>query len=74
MAHNHRSAKGADKLYDLIADIRISMMTTIDPEGRLTSRPMYCIEADKAGDLWFFTRLAAPKTLEVSRDGDVNLA
>ena len=24
---------------------------------------MYCIEADKAGDLWFFTRLAAPKTL-----------
>ena len=35
---------------------------------------MYCIDADKAGDLWFFTRLASPKTAEVSRDGHVNLA
>jgi general stress protein 26 len=74
MAHNHRSDEGADKLYDLIADVRICMMTTIEPEGRLASRPMYCIESDKSGDLWFFTRLASAKTAEISRDGKVNLA
>ena len=74
MAHNHRSDEGADKLYDLIADVRICMMTTIEPEGRLASRPMYCIQSDKSGDLWFFTRLASAKTAEISRDGEVNLA
>ena len=74
MAHNHRSDEGADKLYDLIAVVRICMMTTIEPEDRLASRPMYCIESDKSGDLWFFTRLASAKTAEISRDGKVNLA
>jgi len=74
MTHDHRNHEGADKLYELIRDVRICMMTTVGEDGRLSSRPMYCIEDDKAGDLWFFTRLASPKTAEVSRDGHVNLA
>ena len=55
MAHDHRSHEGADKLYDLIDDIRICMMTTVEEDGRLASRPMYGLEADQAGDLWFST-------------------
>ena len=74
MAHDHRSHEGADKLYDLIDDIRICMMTTVEEDGRLASRPMYGLEADQAGDLWFFTSVESSKTTEISRDGHVNLA
>jgi len=74
MVHDHRAHEGADKLYALIDDIRICMMTTIEEDGRLASRPMYGLEADKAGDLWFFTRIESPKIIEISRDGHVNLA
>ena len=74
MAHDHRSHEGADKLYDLIDDIRICMMTTVEEDGRLASRPMYGLEADQAGDLWFFTRVESSKTTEISREGHVNLA
>jgi general stress protein 26 len=74
MVHDHRSHEGAEKLYALIDDIRVCMMTTCEDDGRLASRPMYGLEADKAGDLWFFTRIESPKTTEISRDGHVNLA
>ena len=74
MVHDHRSHEGAEKLYELIDDIRICMMTTVEEDGRLASRPMYALEADKAGDVWFFTRIELSKTTEISRDGHVNLA
>lgn len=74
MAHDHRSHEGADKLYNLIDDIRICMMTTVEEDGRLASRPMYGLEADQAGDLWFFTQVESSKTTEISREGHVNLA
>ena len=73
MAHDHRRHAGAEKLYDLIKDVKICMMTTVEPDGSLHSRPMYCMEADAAGDLWFFTKLQSPKVTEISKDGQVNL-
>ena len=74
MTHDHRSHEGAQKLYELIDDVRICMMTTVEEDGRLASRPMYGLEADTAGDVWFFTRIESSKTTEISRDGHVNLA
>jgi general stress protein 26 len=73
MTHSHRGRDGADKLYELIRDVRICMMTTTEPDGSLHSRPMWNQEADEAGDLWFFTRLSSPKVTEISKDGQVNL-
>jgi general stress protein 26 len=73
MHHNHRDHEGAQKLYELIKDVKICMMTTVEPDGSLHSRPMYNQEADEAGDLWFFTRLQSPKVTEISKDGQVNL-
>jgi general stress protein 26 len=73
MHHNHRDHEGAEKLYSLIKDVKICMMTTVEPDGALHSRPMYCMEADEVGDLWFFTRLSSPKVTEISKDGQVNL-
>jgi general stress protein 26 len=72
--HHHRDHEGAQKLYVLIKDVKICMMTTIEPDGTLHSRPMYNQEADEAGELWFFTYLRSPKMTEVSKDNHVNLA
>jgi len=73
MKHDHRDHEGAKKLYELIQDVKICMMTTVEPDGSLHSRPMYNQDADEAGDLWFFTRLQSPKVSEISKDGQVNL-
>ncbi|HEV2557997.1 MAG TPA: pyridoxamine 5'-phosphate oxidase family protein [Microvirga sp.] len=71
--HGHDDPK-AQKLYAMIKDMRIAMMTTIDTEGLMHSRPMYSQEADEHGDLWFFTQIQSPKTTEISRDNEVNLS
>ena len=71
---NHRDHEGAKKLFALIKDVKIAMMTTADAEGTLNSRPMWNNDADENGDLWFFTKLHSPKTEEISRDNQVNLS
>ncbi|MFN3890588.1 MAG: pyridoxamine 5'-phosphate oxidase family protein [Beijerinckiaceae bacterium] len=72
--HDHRQHEGAAKLYKLIEEMRICMMTTRDEQGRLVSRPMYALAPDETGDLWFFTKISSPKVSEFARDGHVNLA
>ncbi len=73
--HQHgRNDPNARKLYDLIKDMKIAMMTTVDTDGTLHSRPMHSQQADEHGDLWFFTKLPSPKLTEISRDSEVNLA
>lgn len=74
MAHDHRSHDGAEKLYALIEDVKICMMTSVEPDGSLHSRPMYNQQADEAGDLWFFTQISSGKTSEIAKDQQVNLA
>ena len=74
MQHDHRGHEGAEKLYSLIKDVKICMMTTQEPDGSLHSRPMWNQDADTAGDLWFFTKLQSPKVTEISKDRQVNLA
>ena len=73
--HQHgQNDPNARKLYDLIKDVKIAMMTTVDTDGTLHSRPMHSQQADEHGDLWFFTKLPSPKLTEISRDNEVNLA
>lgn len=71
--HGHNDPN-AQKLYELIKDVKIAMMTTVDTDGTMHSRPMYNQEADEHGDLWFFTQAQSPKLTEISRDNEVNLA
>ena len=59
--HGHNDPN-AGKLYELIKDVKIAMMTTVDTDGTLHSRPMHNKEADEHGDLWFFTQIQSPKT------------
>ena len=45
----------------LIQNLTISMMTTANNEGGLTSRPMSPLLLDACGDLWFFTDVRSEK-------------
>lgn len=74
MSHDHTQHEGAKKLYELIKDVRIAMMTSVEPDGSLHSRPMYSHTTDEAGDLWFFTRQRTAKVDDLSKDAQVNLS
>lgn len=73
MSH-HSDPDARKKLFDLVEDIRIAMMTTVETDGTLRSRPMWSQEPDANGDLWFATRIDSHKTAEISRDHKVNLS
>jgi len=61
------------KVNDLIKDVQIAMLTTIDG-GVLRSRPMQTQEAEFNGDLWFFTSTDTHKTDEIEKDARVNVS
>ena len=45
----------------LIENIPIAMLTTLDDDGALASRPMTTLEMDAQGALWFFTDVESSK-------------
>ncbi len=62
-----------EKLTELVKDIRIAMLTTVDEDGLLHSRPMGT--QDIQGDaLWFFLKDDSRKAKEVVRDSRVNVS
>jgi general stress protein 26 len=42
-------------LRDKIGDVKFGMLTTLDPDGKLSSRPMTSQQLDDVGQIWFFT-------------------
>jgi len=70
MAENKREA--LEKLQSLIEDIDFAMLTTVDTDGVLRSRPMSTQKAEFDGDLWFFTSDKTHKVEEIERDSRVN--
>ena len=61
-------------LGELIHGIKVAMMTTVEEDGTLRSRPMWTHDRDFDGELWFFTREHSPKVDEVERDSHVSLS
>ena len=49
-------------LCKLIENLSVAMMTHLDADGALVSRPMVPLEMDRTGALWFFTELRSTKT------------
>ena len=70
--HDERE-QAAAKLWSMIKDIRIAMMTTWDGE-EMHARPMYGHQETFAGKLYFFTRRHSGKTDEIGRFDKLNLA
>ena len=75
MESNQARKEDLEKLGELIKDIRVAMLTTVEqPDGHLRSRPMYMQETEFDGDLWFFSRKSSPKMKQIEEDHDVNVA
>ena len=66
-------AREHEKLWSMIKDIKVAMMTTWDGH-HMHSRPMHGYQEEFAGELFFFTHLESGKTHEVNRYDQLNLA
>jgi general stress protein 26 len=62
------------KLYDLVDDIEIAMMTTRRADGHLEARPMATQKRAAGADLWFVTIEGSAKLRDLETDPHVNLA
>jgi general stress protein 26 len=62
------------KLDELIKDIRVAMLTTVEEDGSLRSRPMAAPKMAFQGELWFFTSADAPKVAESQQHRQVNVS
>ncbi len=64
-----------EKIREMVGDIRIAMMTTVDEGGHLQSRPMAALEMDESATIWFFTKKSSPKVEQIEQhERQVNLA
>jgi general stress protein 26 len=61
------------KIAGLVKDIRIAMLTTINPDGSLHSRPMATQNSPFAGEALFLTREDSGKVDEIRQDAEVSL-
>lgn len=62
------------ELWDKVERVRPAMLTTVDEDGSLRSRPMWTLGDDFDGSLWFFTADDAPKAAELERNPQVGLS
>lgn len=71
---NNEQKENLNKLIDLVKDIDFTMMTTIDDDGSLRSRPMSTQKISEDGVIWFFTGYESGKSQEIVHDSHVNLS
>jgi len=62
------------KLAELMKGIKFAMLTTVESDGSLHSRPMTTQEVEFDGDLWFFTNAHSPKVWESGNHRQVNVS
>ena len=63
------------KLREMVKDIDFCMLTTVDENGDLHSRPMSSNgEIDADGDIWFFTGASSHKVTEIAKLPKVNVS
>jgi len=64
-----------EKLREMIKDIDFCMLTTVDENGDLHSRPMSSNgDIDSDGDIWFFTGASSLKVNEIAKLPKVNVS
>lgn len=70
---DNKRQEAVEKLRDLIEDVSIAMLTTIDG-GVLRSRPMDTQQTEFDGDLWFMTSKENHHVDEIKKDNRVNIS
>jgi general stress protein 26 len=65
---------GRTSASQLVGEAETLMLTTVDGEGRVTSRPMAFVPGAFDGGLWLFTDEASPEALGVQAHPQVSAA
>ncbi|HYP45537.1 MAG TPA: pyridoxamine 5'-phosphate oxidase family protein [Propionibacteriaceae bacterium] len=63
-----------DKVSALIGGAKIALVTSVNSDGQLVSRPLAMQDREFDGTLWFFTADPSPKTEQVQDNDQVNVA
>ena len=71
MAHEEKDDRA--KLYGMIEKVKIAMLTTVEADGSLHTRPMANQESDANGDLWFFAEKGSAVEANVKGNPQVAL-
>lgn len=75
MSAPERRADDLQKVRELVKEIDFCMLTTVDENGDLHSRPMSVNgDIDPNGDIWFFTNASSHKVSEIARLPKVNVS
>jgi general stress protein 26 len=61
------------KLAQLIREIRVALLTTMDRNGNFHTRPVQTLRIEDDRTLWFFTDWSSPKVDELNHDVRVSL-
>lgn len=64
---------GVEKLTELIGDIHIAMLTTVDGDGHLNSRPMGRQQVDDDATLWFVTERDSDVVSQIETNSHVGV-
>jgi general stress protein 26 len=73
MAHSQERAEAIRVLSERLRGIETAMLTTMEPDGSLLSRPMVAQKLPFDGDLWFLARSHSRLVWDVQRHPRVNL-
>ncbi|PTR17585.1 MULTISPECIES: pyridoxamine 5'-phosphate oxidase family protein [unclassified Nitrosospira] len=73
MEINEQHNAALAKVAEMVGDARFAMLTTLEKDGVLRSRPMATMQLDGEGNLWFFTSLSSSKIAKAQPDQQVNL-
>jgi general stress protein 26 len=75
MVETRTDQAARDKLWEMIREVQIAMMVTLDEQGHMRGRPMRAVKLKEfEGVLWFFTSHPSPKADEIRHDSRVLLA
>lgn len=74
MQTSENRADAVRTLGEKIRGFTIAMMTTIEDDGTLHTRPMATPDTEFSGDLWFFTLASAPTVGELEHDRHVSIS
>jgi general stress protein 26 len=74
MPETSASETDRQKVWELIKDIGIALLTTHSADGKLHSRPLAASQKDFDGQLWFITQDGSPKISELLANSNVLLA
>lgn len=70
---SHPDPADLAKLGELIRDIRVGLLTTMDLDGGFHTRPVQTLQVEADRTLWFFTDWSSPKVGELNHDVRVSL-